>query len=110
MVRLTGLDKKLFIVQHKMTAKEVAELKLPEEELRKLVQQNLYNKVIQLLFQATKVKQTVTEENDILWEYRMFMIGERDMWGLLMETCELSEEDRKSVIAECKRALGMFTP
>ena len=110
MVRLTGLDKKLFIIQHKMTAQQIAEMKMPEEELKKLIQQNIDNKLIQLLFQATKVKQVLTDEGDIVWEYRMFMFGEREMWNLLMETSELSEEDRLHTIEECKRALGIFTP
>ena len=106
MIRLIGLDKKLFVVQHKMTHQELAQLQLPEEELRKLVQQNIYNKVIQLLFQATKVKMN-TDETGITWEYKMFMFGDRDLFTLLLETLELNEEDRLHNIEEVKRILGM---
>jgi len=107
MLRLTGLDKKMFVVQHRMTKEELAGINLPEEELKKLVQQSIYNKVVQLLLQTTKIKSHV-DEIGVTWEYRMFMFSDRELFGLLLETCELNEEDRLQVISDAKKMLGIF--
>lgn len=106
MLRLTTLDKKLFVVQHKMTPQQLMELKLPEDELKKLIQQNIYNKVVQLLFQASKVQQRTTDDG-FVWEYKMFMFTERDFLNTLLEVCELSEEDRQDTITKLKELLGL---
>lgn len=108
MLRLLTLDKKLFIVQHKMTPQQLAEMKLPEEDMKKLIQDNIYRKVIQLLFQATKVRQRTTDDG-FVWEYKMFMFTERDFLNTLLEVCQLTDEDRQHTIEECKKGLGMFT-
>jgi hypothetical protein len=108
-MNLIGLDKKLFIVQHKLTNEELSGMQLPKEEFEKIIRQGIYNKTIEMLFQTTKVKQH-QDETGVIWEYRMFMFADRDLWTLLLEVLELDEEDRVKKLEEVKKILGIFTP
>lgn len=106
-VRLVGMDKKLFIVQHKMTLEQLSQVQIPEKDFEGMVRNSIYQKTMELLFKTTKVKQYQTEDG-FVWEYRMFMYSDREFFTLLKEVLELNEDDRKSMLEDVNKTLGIF--
>jgi hypothetical protein len=107
-MRLVGMDKKMFVVQHTMTNEELDGFKDKPAELNKIVGQGIFNRVVQTLSQTTKVKQFKSDKG-MLWNYAMWIYSDQDFWTLIKEICEMSEEDRQKLLLDANEMLGIFT-
>jgi len=107
-MRLVGMDKKMFVVQHTMTNEELDKFKDNPSELNKIVSQGIYNRVVQTLSQTTKIKQ-FKSDTGMLWNYAMWIYGDKDFWTLIKEICELSEEDKLKLLEDADDMLGIQT-
>ena len=107
-MRLVGMDKKFFIVQHKVTNKEIESFAGKPNDLNQIVGQNIYNKIVQTLSQTTKIRQ-FKEDDGVLFNYAMWIYGDKDFWTLIKEICEMPEEDRQKLLLDANEMLGIFT-
>jgi len=110
-LRLLTLDKKLFIVNHRMTRQQIQEIQngsnVDLATVEKEIQKQIYFKFLDAIVKNLKVEKR-EESEDVTYTVRGFVLSERLLYEILLEVCELDSEEIQRLKAGLKQALGIF--
>ena len=109
---LTTLDKKLHIVNHKISKTEIAMLaeqhKLSLKEIEEEIKKQILFKFLPIIDSIFE-KQSIAEEEHLTINVRGFILSERQLFEILLEVLELDDDFKYKMKQSIYKYLGIHS-
>lgn len=111
-MRLISLDKKLQIIQHRLTKQEMVNLaeqhKLEVSQIEEEFKKQMLIKFLPLIQKNLKMERTADDEF-VTYNVRGYILSERQLYETLLEVMMLDENERDELTKIIQNFLGIYS-